>query len=349
MNLRDVLNGQNRILLGVHKTKDPAIFDGYLGDGVYAGQPSTFMYPKTPFQFAVKKYGTESFRRATLFTFDNETDAYSRLDSLFTEAGFIGQEHIYNVYPGHGRNTGKIYQFGDGVKCWDSLDEACDFYGYPKGRFDIAATRGYKFLGSWWSYDPECPDGKPGEQMIVYYLYSANGRLLREFYGVDDISAFLQANVKDVNDAVKYQRLVDGRYYVSRKLADKMVVKPRAQLAHERFFVYQNGEFSGLYIGKEVMKVINLHSWAKIKNIMTTRNGWYKDFYLSHKQVDEIPERPEAKPVRVDVYGKTGDFIETMGSAKEVREKYGVTSAKLKNIQRGNKYFGDYVFKWHSK
>ena len=77
-NLKSQINGINRIYVGVHKTENPSIFDGYLGCGCYINQPSTYMYPKTPFQYAVKKYGVQSFRREILFIFDNKQDAYNK-------------------------------------------------------------------------------------------------------------------------------------------------------------------------------------------------------------------------------------------------------------------------------
>jgi hypothetical protein len=51
----------------------------------------------------------------------------------------------------------------------------------------------------------------------------------------------------------------------------------------------------------------------------------------------------------VDVYTKYGEFIETLTSVKLVKEKYNVPSAKIKNIQLGDRYYGNYIFKYHSK
>ena len=56
-NKKSKVNGEYKIYIGVHKTENPAIFDGYIGCGIYINQPSTYMYPKTPLQYAVKKYG----------------------------------------------------------------------------------------------------------------------------------------------------------------------------------------------------------------------------------------------------------------------------------------------------
>ena len=46
--LKSQVNGLNRILIDIHEENPD-----YLGDGVFASQASSFMYPKTPFQEAV--------------------------------------------------------------------------------------------------------------------------------------------------------------------------------------------------------------------------------------------------------------------------------------------------------
>ena len=61
----------NKIYIGVHKTENPNIFDGYIGCNVKINSPSTYMNPSTPFQYAVKKYGIKSFKREILFIYDN--------------------------------------------------------------------------------------------------------------------------------------------------------------------------------------------------------------------------------------------------------------------------------------
>ena len=50
----------------------------------------------------------------------------------------------------------------------------------------------------------------------------------------------------------------------------------------------------------------------------------------------------------IDVYDKFGNYIETLNTIKEVREKYNIPSHKLKNIQMGDKYYEDYIFKYHT-
>ena len=66
----------NPIYIGVHGTESDT-FDGYIGNGISIYRPATYIHPKTPFQYAVKKYGIKNFIRTTLQEFDNEEDAYN--------------------------------------------------------------------------------------------------------------------------------------------------------------------------------------------------------------------------------------------------------------------------------
>ena len=72
-----VCTENNKIYVGVHKTENPDIFDGYLGCGVYTSNPTSYKKSKTPFQYAVNKYGVDKFRRITLKIFDTAEDAFA--------------------------------------------------------------------------------------------------------------------------------------------------------------------------------------------------------------------------------------------------------------------------------
>lgn len=53
------ING--KIYVGVHKTEDPEIFDGYIGCGVYVNSPSSYLNRNYHLHNAIRKYGIEAF------------------------------------------------------------------------------------------------------------------------------------------------------------------------------------------------------------------------------------------------------------------------------------------------
>lgn len=336
-NLKAKIEGKNRIYIGVHETENPNKFDGYLGDGVYANQINTFKYPKSAFQWAVKKYGSDSFIRTTLQEFDTHEDAYEYYNKI-VDIYFLGQEHIYNLNVGKENLYNPIYQFdlkGNLIKKWDRAIDAYMFYSYPIEKWEFYKKNKCIFLNSYWSINPtiDIKEYNPKPVNIVYF-YSKRGKL-----------KYLTEYNKIYDNYIKNQTLYDNNWYVSNKLTDEFIPKPRRQYLHQTFYVYRNNSFVGKFVGKELMKVINLHSWAKISNIFSCNNNWYKDFYITLNEVDTIPERPTIG-VHVDIYDKYGNFIEQVDSIRKVKDKYNVPSSKLKNIQLGDKYFGDYIFKY---
>lgn len=86
----------SNIYIGIHATEDPSIFDGYLGDGIYVNQANTFKYPKTPLQYAVKKYGTDKFTRLTLGVYNTTQAALTKYRQV-VESEFIKLDHVYNA------------------------------------------------------------------------------------------------------------------------------------------------------------------------------------------------------------------------------------------------------------
>lgn len=85
----------NKIYIGVHETELDE-FDGYIGNGVSIYRPATYLHPKTPFQFAVKKYGIKNFIRTTIGEFNNEEDAYA-LEAQLVDENFLRRDDVYNL------------------------------------------------------------------------------------------------------------------------------------------------------------------------------------------------------------------------------------------------------------
>lgn len=139
----------NKIYIGVHKTQNPDIFDGYIGCGIKLNNPSTYMNPTTPLQYAVKKYGTSSFKRVTLSVFDSCEEAFN-LEKTLVNNDFINRKDTYNSKIGGLGGSSysiKINQFdlkGNYLKTWNSIMEASEFYAVS----DTAINNASKVKGS---------------------------------------------------------------------------------------------------------------------------------------------------------------------------------------------------------
>lgn len=153
----------NKIYIGVHGTTNPNEFDGYIGNGVSIYRPATYMNPKTPFQYAVKKYGIKSFIRTILKIFDKEEDAY-KLEEQLVNKEFLQREDVYNLALG-GRITElanpkkKVYMYdldGNFEMEFDGVNEAGRYLNPEAkgaGHLPRAIKEGHQFLGHQFSYE----------------------------------------------------------------------------------------------------------------------------------------------------------------------------------------------------
>lgn len=361
-NLKSKINGLNKIYIGVHKTENPEVFDSYLGCGCYANKPSTYMYPKTPFQYAVKKYGVKAFKRNTLFIYDTAKEAYNKEAELVTTE-FIKLSHTYNVAVGGiggslyrqlpEWHTKVLYQFdldGNLVKEWKSTLEAAEFYAEYYAKFDWAIADHYLFLDSYWSRNPTINIQQYSKSHKEYtYLYNSDGKLVVMFPSRTSCAKALGCQPQSVSKAIKTESIIKG-YYVSNSMVDEFKPTPRVSLKDATIYIYNvNGEFVGKGIGKEVMNIIEMHSYKSIWSAIYSNCGWYKDYYLSLKEIDKVPEKLHNRHKKVDIYTKYGKFIETLDSLKEVKEKYNINSAELNRILKGIKNHKQYIFKYNSK
>lgn len=74
----------NKIYIGLHETED--LNDSYLGSGILLKQ-------------AIKKYGSNNFKKEILFVYNNKTDMIDKEKELVSEA-FINRRDTYNLSKG---------------------------------------------------------------------------------------------------------------------------------------------------------------------------------------------------------------------------------------------------------
>ena len=151
----------NKIYIGVHKTENPDIFDGYLGCGVYIYRPSSYMNPKTHFQYAVKKYGVKNFIRTTLKVFDTEEEAY-KMEAEIVNEEFIERDDTYNLVLGESDISQfmvKVYMYQltrNTEREFESLISAAKYLNPEAtggGHLPRAIKNRHQFLGHQFSYE----------------------------------------------------------------------------------------------------------------------------------------------------------------------------------------------------
>lgn len=314
------------------------------------------MYPKTPFQYAVKKYGVSAFERTILFIYDSEEEAYNK-ESELVDLTFLKASYTYNSCLGgkHYNMYKPLYQFdlqGNLKRKWDFSKEAYDFYNIPMEKFEYAIHGKHPLIDSFWatsdSIDINEYSTKTWGEPKVTHLYNKDGKWLGEFISRKECGNFIGTKEEVICKAISQQSLVLKQYYVSDTMVDEFKPKARKQYSKMRIYIYnKDSQLIGQGVGKEIMPIINEYSWETIRDSFRYKQGWYKEFYLSEVKIEKVPERIIGSRIKVDIYTKYGEFIETLNTIKEVREKYNVPSSKIKNLEKGNKYFKEYIFKYH--
>lgn len=184
----NIING--KIYIGVHKTANPNVFDGYIGNGVTSQKSAT---GNTKFHNAVRKYGYENFKREIIEIFPgtNEgcNDAY-QLEAKLVNEDFIKRKDVYNMALGGYGQSGlmgctKVLQYsldGKFIKLWDSIKEAEEYYN-TKGIYDVCIGRTHQLKGFAWRYydeDTIIEDiGKIKTKNKTVYQYDLQGNLLK--------------------------------------------------------------------------------------------------------------------------------------------------------------------------
>lgn len=352
VNTKAKVNNINKIYVGVHKTENPEIFDGYLGCGAYAHRPNSYKC-KYPMHLAIKKYGPKAFIRYTLYIFDTAEEAYKK-EAEIVDINFIKQPYTYNISLGGtmGGYYSPLYQFdlkGNLVKKWEYSKEAYDYYNLDSDGFDSAKRNKCIFLNSYWSTSETIDINEYSKAPLnkKTYLYDLNGNLINSYTSLADCAKDINYDNGELSRAIRNQSCIKKTYYVSYKLLDKFIPKARIQYKQTLFYVYNiNKGYIGKYKGKEIMPIIDLHSWGDIGNIFRHDKGWYKDYYISLEYLENCPIKSVNKGFCIEVYDKQGSFIELLYSLKDVRIKYNIPYIKLKNIQYEDKYYGDYIFKY---
>lgn len=218
----------NKIYVGVHQTKNPEIFDGYLGRGLYVNHSKYIKNPIAPFHYAVKKYGFENFKREILFVFDSREAAYNKEAEIVDEE-FILRDDTYNVAVGglgRPRASRQIYQFdfdGNLIATYESAIAASKTIGVNISNINGAIHDKRTSAGSLWAAtDSINIQEYTITKKNIYYIYNESGEFIKAVSNKECVE-FLETDRGNITRAIKLQNKIKG-YFISLEKLDNFKV-----------------------------------------------------------------------------------------------------------------------------
>lgn len=349
----------NKIYIGVHKTKDPTKFDGYIGCGVNITQSSTYMNPHTPFQCAVKKYGGKMFKRSTLYIYDELQQALNKEKQL-VDKDFITNPNTYNVSiggSGYPQIHKPIYQFScDGklIKKWDFTEDVINFFNVSPYAIETALQFKEKLVGYFWSRKNSIniEEYSKGDNKIVVYKYTKEGKCIAIYPSIRKAAEVEHIERTVLTTDIKLQSLVNNQFYFSDKLYDEFKPKLKKSLRNSIFYLYNlSGQFITKFnSSKDLMKYLNTTHWNTIYRAIHAQKGIYKNYYISTIDLGEHIDKKTNKSAskQVDVYKEDGSFIKTCDSVQKATHEFNAKLSSVNRVLRGLAHTANhYVFKWH--
>lgn len=340
----------NKIYIGVHSTENPDKFDGYIGNGVTGNIKS----PKTPFQYAVKKYGFKSFKRLTIKVFNTLEEALD-LEAELVDEEFIKRNDTYNIALGGGMPpimNKVIYQYsleGYYIKCWNSIHEASVALNVSESSIGKAILFKRTSSGYLWS---DCLlDKLDINDYSIYspntaiHIYDSSGIYYKSFNSMSDCLKELNCCLSNIQRALKVGYCVKG-YYISTKLTT-IFEKPKTERLTGLIHQYSlDGNYIQTY---NSIREAEVKLGTKLKGIneaIRESNSYYKG-YLWHRG-DKLEKMnpykiPNTKARRIEQYTMDGQLVKTYNTLRECRKDFPNVSKVLNGTA---KHCHNFTFKY---
>lgn len=337
----------NKIYIGVHKTKDPYTFDGYLGNGVYINSPKTYMYSKTAFEAAVKKYGVKSFRRSVLQIFTTETEAY-KMEKLIVNKDFLARPDVYNMIPGGMFNycqkkTTKIYQYslsGKFLNEFNSFKEVAKKLNINSSSLSEACSCKISCSGYYWSKEKvdnlQLNKYAKLKLEIPIYAYDLKGNFIKEFPSTRS-TGYSQASMSAI-----LGNIVDNKYqfcYVKAKTyseARDIYVKQRTIYQYDA-----NGKYIATWNYLKALKTFPKDSINQaIRHKKLTKSGHY--WGLSKHDIYNAPIKKANR--KIAKYDLDNNLIKIYNNSSECYKENGKNVYKVLKGMR--KSYKNHIYKY---
>ena len=322
----------NKIYIGVHKTKDPYTFDGYLGCGVYVNSPKSYMFANTAFEAAVKKYGPKSFKRVVLKICNNADEAYD-LEANLVNEDFLKRHDVYNMIPG-GRipyikkATTPIYMYslqGQFIKEFPSFLEAAAELEISDSSLSEACSCKISCKGFYWSKEKlDCLDlilYKPIKIKLTLYMYDLDGNFIKEF------SSTQSTKYTQASQAAELGHIVDKKYRFCYVKADSYSEARDIYTKQRTIYQYNSkGEFLKEWKYLEALKQFPKDKINQsIRHKTLTKSGYYWGLrkYAIYNELVVKQQRKIAK------YTLNNELVETYKNSSECYKINGKNTYKV--------------------
>lgn len=337
-----------KIYIGVHKTENPDIFDGYIGNGLNVGW--TIKHPHTAFQYAIKKYGYNKFKRNTLYVFDTEEAAYAK-EAEIVNKEFVKRRDNYNTCLG-GIHSGIIYDTlyqydfdGNFIKEWDSVGEAVRYYGCNSNRFNMAIKDKRSAFNSYWSktkYDKLDISIYRKSHHSEIYCYDEFGDLFKIFESVQEITNTMGFTKASISDACSHKVPLKGFYFISDDTDINNLIKTRElvySLTDKSISKYKDGKLLKTYPSLSRAAKENNITVNQLKEEIKNKTGIWAYGYS-----ETYTEATEPVSVKIDQFDLEGNFIKTWDSYSQCRKEFPKVKAVLTG---GRNHTHGFTFKIH--
>ena len=345
----------NKIYIGLHKTENPDVFDKYLGNGVISTQPYTYMYAKTAFQYAVKKYGPENFRRKTIAVFDTLEEA-SDLEEQIVNEKFLERSDVYNmVLGGLGgyfiSNRIKVYQYdenGNYLNEYESFADAALQLNCDYTLISYAVRKKSKAKNCFWNTDKveklDLSNYNLGlNHSINIFFYSLKGKYLGGFKTQASAERNTGISASSIRKACILGTPLKNKYYASYIKEDSYDKARTEYLRTRKVYKYNSdGSFNKEYetqLEAELENKTNITKAIKLKQF--DENG----FLWGLEKLDNynIPKKKNQKR-KVGKYDLNGNLIKIYESATAAEKENGTSVWKV--LAGTNKTHKQHIYKY---
>lgn len=321
------------IYVGVHKTKNPDIFDHYLGEGAYDNKPSSYNKAKCHFHQALMKYGVSNFYRQTLKVFDNLEDALLMEGDIVNEE-FVERTNTYNMVIGgecpplHNK---KVYEFnlqGELIKTWNSIKDINETYNCNDARIRMCIKDKRSFNNSYWSFDNSIN--------ISEYRLSARGYVIQyDKYG-NNINSFENATIASIKLDIPKQTIINavfnrtichGYYFLKADEDIKNLLLEKSSKKSAKYTpVYRydlNGNFDKEYDTiSDAAKDVNGSHGNIIRAIKNNKTSCgYRWSYVKSENI-KLYNESDLKPVKIAQYDNNHNLIKVWDSVSECKKEF---------------------------